>query len=214
MKSLCITLARTNASTNGSPQTPSAKLLHSGRLHRQAAMAPHRPTQTARIRASGDARHPLLKLMTETPPRPPGPHRRWPRRGATLTRSTLGRGRSRLGKYGYNTSHFRSSFSGGVLFPLSLARGQPRELLTDATPHRPPATGTSHRIHSRTGTAKMSSDMDARWTFSQARSIARTRAASCGCATGVLNTWPTARRGRYIWCVQLPRLLAYGGCLC
>ena len=45
--------------------------------------------------------------------------------------------------------------------------------------------------------------MDVRWISSLARSIARIRAASCGCVIGASSTWLMARRGRYTWCVPV-----------
>jgi hypothetical protein len=152
-----------------------------------------------RAHTNGDSRHRLFKPMIEIQPRLPRPRKRWPPHGATLTRSTLDPGRSKPGKFG-------SSYTPPHPHPSLLSHEQLIDIIL-----RPPfAAGTSHHIRSRMGRVKTPLDMDAQWTFLRARSIARTRVGSCGSVIGVSNTWPTARRGRYIWYGLLSCHPAYG----
>ena len=184
---------------SGSQQTTSARALHHGMLHPQAMRRPRRLTRTARAHASGDAwNRPPIRMIKMQPSCPQSYPRRL-QRGEILTRSTLGRGRSKPGE----------SFVGpSSLAVSSLSLGSSRALGTNGSSHRLP-TGTSPRTHSRTGKAKTSLDMDARWTSLRVQLTEKTQAASCGCVTGVSSTWPMARHGRCIWCDPVPTCLAH-----
>ena len=189
------TWAPTSAWTSGFQQTTSAHALHRGMQFPQVVTRPSRLSRTARAHASGDAwnRPPTRRIETQRSCPRSCPRRL--RRDGTLTRSTLDHGKSKPGE------SFVVPFQPHRFIALSLASS--RAFGTDRSSHRL-AAGTSPRTHSRTGKAKMSLDMDARWTSSQAPSTEKTRAASCGCATGVSSTWPTARHGRCIWCDTVP----------
>jgi len=159
---------------SGSQQTTSERALRRGMLHPQVVRRPHRLTRTARAHTSGDAWNRLPTHTIETQRNCPQSYPRRRRRGGTLTRSTLGRGRSKPGKNFVCPSNLTAS---------SLSLGSSRAFGTNSSSHRLPV-GTSLRTRSQTGRVKTSLGMDARWTSSRVQSTEKTRAASN-------SMWPT-----------------------